>query len=88
MCLEEMTGQPVTTGYVYYANSHQRQPVEISAELKAEAIATIQAVSSLLSTGIMPAPVYSKRCSGCSLYSQCLPQAADKVGRYQEVDDL
>ncbi|HAG79773.1 MAG TPA: CRISPR-associated protein Cas4, partial [Cyanobacteria bacterium UBA12227] len=28
--------------------------------------------------------IYSKRCKGCSLYSQCLPQAVEKVGRYQE----
>lgn len=63
---------------------HQRQLVEISAELRQSAIATIQAVETLLQTGLMPKAAYSKRCSGCSLYSQCLPQATDKVGRYQE----
>ncbi|MGQ4646189.1 CRISPR-associated protein Cas4 [Lyngbya aestuarii] len=86
LCLEEMTGQTVTTGYVYYAHSHQRQPVEISGELRADAIATIQAVNYLLQTGAMPQATYSKRCQGCSFYSQCLPQATTKVGRYQEVD--
>lgn len=86
LCLEEMTGQTVTTGYIYYANSHQRQKVEISAELREEAKSTLQAVTTLLSTATMPPPVYTKRCSGCSLYSQCLPQAASKIGRYQEVN--
>jgi CRISPR-associated exonuclease Cas4 len=86
LCLEEMMGQTITTGYVYYAYSHQRQLVEISTNLREEAIATLQSVKSLLQTGIMPQPVYSKRCSGCSLSSQCLPQAATKVGRYQEVN--
>jgi CRISPR-associated exonuclease Cas4 len=86
LCLEEMTGQMVKTGYLYYANSHQRQPVEISAELRADAIATIQSVTTLLETGQVPKAMYTKRCSGCSLYSQCLPQAADRVGRYQEAD--
>jgi CRISPR-associated exonuclease Cas4 len=86
LCLEEMTGQSVTTGYAYYAHSHQRQLVEISAQLREDAIATIQSVTTLLQTGIMPQPVYSKRCSGCSLSAQCLPQAATKVGRYQEVN--
>ncbi len=84
LCLEEMTGQAVSQGYVYYAQSHQRQRVEISAELRRSAIATIQAVKTLLQTGIMPTAIYSKRCQGCSLYSQCLPQAANKMGRYQE----
>ncbi|MBW4575146.1 MAG: CRISPR-associated protein Cas4 [Aphanothece sp. CMT-3BRIN-NPC111] len=86
LCLEEMSGQSVTQGYIYYAHSHQRQLVEISAELRESAIATIQAVKTLLETGEMPKAVYSQRCKGCSLYSQCLPQATDKVGRYQEAN--
>ena len=84
LCLAEMTDKPVTQGYIYYAHSHQRQLVEISAELRQRAIATIQAVKTLLQTGLMPPAVYSKRCQGCSLYAQCLPQAVNKVGRYQE----
>ena len=83
LCLEEMTGQTITQGYIYYAHSHQRQPVEISAQLREEAIATIQSVTTLLETGLMPKAAYTQRCKGCSLYSQCLPQAADKVGCYQ-----
>ncbi|MBD2521753.1 CRISPR-associated protein Cas4 [Nostoc sp. FACHB-133] len=86
LCLEEMTGQPVTTGYIYYAHSHQRQLVEINQELRQSAIATIQSVTNLLETGAMPKPVYSKRCEGCSLYSQCLPKATDKVKSYQEAN--
>ena len=84
LCLEEMTGKTINTGYLYYAHSHQRQPVEISDELRENAIATIQSVTRLLQTGLMPTAVYSQRCKGCSFYPQCLPQAADKVRRYQE----
>ena len=86
LCLEEMTGQTITTGYIYYAHSHQRQRVEISPELRQQVIATIQAVQTLLETGKMPKAVYSERCQGCSLYSRCLPQAADKVNRYREAE--
>ncbi|MBH8553478.1 CRISPR-associated protein Cas4 [Nostocaceae cyanobacterium CENA357] len=86
LCLEEMTGQPVNAGYIYYAHSHQRQLVEINAELRQSAIATIEAVTNLLETGIMPKAIYSKRCKGCSLYSQCLPQTSDKVRSYQEAN--
>ncbi|MEX0269388.1 CRISPR-associated protein Cas4 [Leptolyngbyaceae cyanobacterium UHCC 1019] len=84
LCLEEMTGQPVTLGYIYYAHSHQRQPVEISAELRQSAIAAIAAVTKILDTGAMPPAIYTQRCKGCSLYQQCLPKAADKVKRYRE----
>jgi len=85
VCLEEMTGQRISHGYVYYAQSHQRQLVEISESLREEGNATIAAVKSLLETNRMPIPVYSPRCQGCSLYEQCLPQAAKKVSRYQEL---
>ena len=45
---------------------------------------TISAIQILIQTGKMPPANYSKRCQGCSLYAQCLPQAADKLRRYQE----
>ncbi|MBD2344242.1 CRISPR-associated protein Cas4 [Anabaena subtropica] len=86
LCLEEMTGQNITTGYIYYAHSHQRQLVEINQELRESAIATIKAVTNLITTGIMPTPIYSKRCQGCSLNSQCLPKATDRVRTYQEAN--
>ncbi|MHC5860359.1 CRISPR-associated protein Cas4 [Nostoc sp.] len=84
LCLEEMTGKSISNGYIYYAHSHQRQLVEISEQLRQSAIATIEAVQTLLFTGAMPKAIKSKRCDGCSLYSHCLPQAVEKVGRYQE----
>lgn len=84
LCLEEMLGQPIDLGYVYYAHSHQRQPVDISPALRQETLATLAAVRELLATGTMPPALYGKRCEGCSLYQQCLPRAADRVKQYQE----
>ena len=86
LCLEEMTGKNINTGYIYYAQTHQRQLVEITPELRANTIATIEAVKMLLFTGAMPKAVRTKRCDGCSLFSRCLPQAIDKVERYQEAN--
>jgi CRISPR-associated exonuclease Cas4 len=84
LCLEEMTGKTITKGYVYYAHSHQRELIEITDALRQETLATIQQVKTLIETGNMPPAVYSQRCRGCSLYSHCLPQAAEKVRRYRE----
>ena len=84
LCLEEMTGKTITKGYVYYAHSHQRELIEITDALRQETLATIQKVKTLIETGNMPSAVYSQRCRGCSLYSHCLPQAAEKVRRYRE----
>lgn len=86
LCLEEMTGKVITTGYVYYAQTHQRQLVEISQELRQFTIATIADVSKILETAAKPEAIYSQRCQGCSLYEQCLPKVVEKIKRYCEVD--
>lgn len=84
LCLEEMTGETVEQGYVYYGQSHQRSLVEISEQLRQRAIATIAAVRDILHTGVMPGAIYTPRCRGCSLYLQCLPKAVAKVKKYRE----
>ena len=85
LCLEEMTNKTIEKGYVYYAHSHQRELIEITELLRQETIATIEKVRQLIETGKRPPAIYDKRCKGCSLYSQCLPQAVEKVRRYQEI---
>jgi CRISPR-associated exonuclease Cas4 len=85
LCLEEMTNKTIKKGYVYYAQSHQRELIEITESLRQETIATIEKVRQLIETAKRPPAIYDKRCKGCSLYSQCLPQAVEKVRRYQEI---
>ena len=87
LCLEEMTGKIVQTGYVYYAQNNQRQLVDISDDLRQQTINTIADVTRIIETGIMPQATYSKRCKGCSLSEQCLPKLVDKVGKYIESED-
>ncbi|NEO28116.1 MAG: CRISPR-associated protein Cas4, partial [Kamptonema sp. SIO4C4] len=84
LCLEEMTGKPVKRGFLYYAHSHQRETVDISAGLREEAIEILTALGELFQTGERPKPVYTSRCRGCSLYKQCLPQASKKLKTYRE----
>lgn len=84
LCLEEMTNTTINIGYIYYAQTHQRQEVQINQSLRQKAIATISAIQKIMETGKQPKPVYEKRCKGCSLYSACLPMANGKVNRYRE----
>ena len=86
LCLEEMTGQIIDRGYVYYCQSHQRQSVELTPELRNLTMGSIASVRQLLGTGQMPKPIYTSRCQGCSLQSQCLPKVASKVMKYRESD--
>jgi CRISPR-associated exonuclease Cas4 len=84
LCLEEMTGKSVATGYVYYAQTHQRQRIDIDEVLREEARVIIGAIQRMFVDGEIPQPVYGKRCQGCSLYAQCLPQLTKKLSKYQE----
>jgi CRISPR-associated exonuclease Cas4 len=84
LCLEEMTGQIIDRGYVYYFQSHQRQLVELTPDLRNMTMQSIASVRELLGTGKMPKPIYTDRCQGCSLQPQCLPKAASKVTKYRE----
>lgn len=86
LCLEEMTGQSIEMGYLYYAQSHQRQPVELTPTLRQSTLETLEAVRDLILTGRRPLAVYGPRCKGCSLFSACLPRVNPQVDRYQEPD--
>ena len=54
LCLEEMTNTTIPVGYLYYAHSHQRQVVELTAALRERTIAAIAAVRTLFETGAIP----------------------------------
>jgi len=84
LCIEEMTGTHVPTGYIYYAQTHQRQEVDINSSLRQSAIASIKAIQEIIEKETIPKAEYSKKCKGCSLYSACLPMAKDKINRYRE----
>lgn len=84
LCLEEMTGTTIATGYLYYAHSHQRQAVELTAALRERTITTSAAVRTLFETGTIPPAVYTPRCKGCSLRDRCLPLAEQRLKTYRE----
>ena len=84
LCLEEMTGKTIAKGYVYYAQTHQRQEIEITEELRKAVIIAIAEISKMMETGKMPPAVYGNRCKGCSLFTQCVPMAKEKVSKYKE----
>ncbi|EMU3963434.1 CRISPR-associated protein Cas4, partial [Neisseria gonorrhoeae] len=62
LCLEEMTGQTVSEGALWYMQTRHRVPVVFSDGLRAQTLATIAAVCKLLNSGQTPPPDYGKRC--------------------------
>ena len=86
LCLEDMLGgEPIDTGYIYYAASGRRQEVKFSAEIRRQMSQTIEAVRQLLlMTRERPPAVYGPRCKGCSLYPVCLPKETEKLKAHPE----
>ena len=74
LCLEEMTGQMVAEGALWYQQTRHRELVAFSGSLRQETLAVIEQVRSLLESGSTPLPVYGKHCKACSLVEICQPQ--------------
>jgi CRISPR-associated exonuclease Cas4 len=79
ICLEHMTGKPVAEGALYYASSKRRRVLPITATLRAQVEATVQAIRQMLASGQLPPPLQGeqaqRRCKACSLQERCQPQA-------------
>lgn len=75
LCLEDMTGQPVPEGALYYAETHRRLTVPFDADLRALTEATVIALAQVFANRQTPAPTpHKSRCRGCSLHDLCRPE--------------
>jgi CRISPR-associated exonuclease Cas4 len=89
ICLEEMTGRPVSEGAIFYASSKRRRIVPITTELRTRVAAATAAVREMLRGERLPPPLTgdraTERCRGCSLRDRCQPKAAaDKLSLARE----
>lgn len=79
LCLEEMTGQPVPAGALFYAQTKRRVTVPFDADLRALTEATVADLAAILASRITPPPTpHRSRCRACSLIDLCRP---DTVAR-------
>lgn len=75
LCLEEMTGQPVPQGALFYAQTKRRVVVPFDAELRSLTQATVADLAAVFSDGKTPPPTQHKtRCRACSLLDLCHPE--------------
>jgi CRISPR-associated exonuclease Cas4 len=79
LCLEEMFGIEVLSGYIFYAASGRREKVIFDKELRAYTVEVIRKVRSLFEGKFKPEPIYSNKCKGCSLKPICLPKETTKL---------
>lgn len=82
LCLEEMTGRPVSEGALFYAETKRRKPVVFDPELRRLTEETIAALAQVFATGQTPAAHYrAETCRACSLLDLCRPKAGAKSAR-------
>jgi CRISPR-associated exonuclease Cas4 len=77
LCLRE-AGFTVTEAFVYSAAERRRHPVALSDALIATTIATIEATHQMMRQHRLPEAVADKRCRGCSLREDCLPELSSR----------
>lgn len=74
LCLEEMTGERVEQGEIFYWRSRRRVMVVIDDALRALTEATILQARQLMARGKIPSPISQKeKCKHCSMEPICLP---------------
>ena len=81
MCLEEMTGEAVLEGALFYGRNRRRKVVAMEEGLRSLTLSVASEVRETLESGILPPPVYDRRrCDACSLHDLCRPKGQRAPG--------
>lgn len=78
LCLEEMMGVNIETGYLYYGRIRRRIPIEISRNLREEVIHIAHSIHKMLREEQLPPPIKKPHCRSCSLKEKCQPEFSAK----------
>ena len=78
ICLEEMLGQPVPDGALFYGAERRRTAVAFDAELRALTARVAAAARAMIAHGRTPTPVRMPACRRCSLEPACRPDRLER----------
>ena len=78
LCLEEMLGINIPSGFLYYGLPRRRYPVTLSSKLRERVISLANRMHELYLKKITPLPVFTPDCQSCSLNDVCLPKILHK----------
>jgi CRISPR-associated exonuclease Cas4 len=73
MCLEEMWQVHIEAGYIYYGRDRKRVLIELSQQLRQLVVDGSKELHMMMSSGVTPLPLKSKKCNECSLVELCMP---------------
>lgn len=73
LCLEEMLGQDVPAGSIFYGKTRRHLAVAFDAKLRAKTEATADRLHVLISNSVTPKAQREPKCARCSLLNLCMP---------------
>lgn len=79
LLLEDVNGQPVEYGYIYYYGSKKRQQVIFDAELREHTLQLIAEAKAFMQQPSCPEVTYTRQCEGCSMIHHCLPEEVEHL---------
>ena len=87
LCLEEMMSCAIDTACLYYGETHHRQTVKITPELREKTVRILQEMNEYYLRKHTPKVKKSKQCRNCSLYDCCLPDLAARISVAKYIED-
>lgn len=79
MCLEEMLCCQVPKGALFYGETHRRELVDCTEELRSRVHSMLMEMHEFYRRGYTPKVKRSKSCNACSLKEQCIPTLLSRV---------
>lgn len=74
LCLEDMTGQDVPEGALFYHATHRRECILFDNQLRDKTLECIEAVRIIIRDNRTPPADFGPKCRNCSLKDLCLPK--------------
>ena len=81
LCLEEMLGQEVSHGAIFYHKTRRRHEVTFDEHLRKKTVVIVDAIRDQMSAQLLPDAPNDARCQNCSLWTFCLPTVVGEPNR-------
>jgi CRISPR-associated exonuclease Cas4 len=73
MCLEEMLGNGIEYGAIFYGRPRRRERVKFIPSLRQKTESLAKELHDLYAARITPKAKFEKKCKSCSLFESCMP---------------
>ncbi|MCH3950873.1 MAG: CRISPR-associated protein Cas4 [Acidaminococcus sp.] len=74
ICLEEMMGVHISTGFIYYFETRRRKEIAISDELRDKVKEILAEMNKYYKQAYVPRVKKTRKCRACSLQNICMPE--------------